>query len=156
MKIISILLISCGIFAAQKVDKSNFYEALESNSERIILSKIEALEKLNGSKDKDAYIGTLTMKSSKFKKTPKEKASVFRAGRDMLEKSISKAPKNGEYRFLRLIIQENSPKILKYSHDIESDVAFIYDTYNSLDAIVKKAIKNYAAESKHLSLDKLK
>ena len=156
MKIISILLVSYGIFVAQKIDKSDFYEALESNSESKISAKIAALEKLNSSKDKDAYIGALTMKRSKFMKTPKEKTTVFRTGRDMLENSINKAPNNGEYRFLRLIIQENSPKILKYSHDIQKDVEIINDTFNSLDPTLKRVIKNYAAESKHLSVDMLK
>ena len=156
MKIISILLVSYGIFTAQKIDKSNFYEALESNSESVISENIAALEKLNSSKDKDAYIGTLTMKRAKFMKTPKEKATIFRTGRDMLENSINKAPKNAEYRFLRLIIQENSPKILKYNHDIQKDVEIINDAFHSLDPIVKSAIKNYTAESKNLSVDMLK
>jgi len=156
MKIISILLVSYGVFIAQKIDKSNFYEALESNSESVISEKIAALEKLNSSKDKDAYIGALTMKRAKFMKTPKEKATIFRAGRDMLENSINKAPNNAEYRFLRLIIQENSPKILKYNHDIQKDVEIINNAFHSFDTTLKRVVKNYAAESKNLSVDMLK
>lgn len=156
MKIISLILVTCSFFFTQKIDKADFYVVLESDSESKISAKIATLDKLNTSKDKDAYIGTLTMKHSKFMKTPKEKIAVFRSGKDMLEKSIRSAPNNGEYRFLRLIIQENSPKILKYNSNIEEDIKIIQETFNSLDGLVKKVIKSYASGSKNLSAELLK
>ena len=114
-------------------------------------SKISALNKYSASNQKDAYLGALTMKKSQFEKTPKEKAQVFKIGKALLEKAIAKAPKRVEYRFLRLAIQENTPKILKYNTKIKEDTEMIHSSYKSLDITVKRVVKKYAESSKNLN-----
>jgi hypothetical protein len=156
MKIISILLVSFTLVSFSTIDKSSFYEAFESNSQSAIEKNIAQLQKEKQSTARDAYIGALTMKQSQFKEIPKEKLSFFKKGKAMLEAAIQKFPKNGEYRFLRLVIQENTPKILKYKLNIDEDVKIVINTYKSQDAAVKKSIKKYAEKSEHLSSTKLR
>ena len=73
-----------------------------------------------------------------------------------METSISKEPKNGELRFLRLAMQEKSPKILHYTGNIEEDKKILLETYESLEIIVKKVIKKYAEESTIISTSDFK
>ena len=138
------------------IDKLSFYKAFESDSEATMNSKIDTLKKYGNSDQKDAYLGALTMKKSQFEKTPKEKAEHFRTGKSFLESAIQNAPKKIEFRFLRLAIQENTPKVLKYHTNIEEDVKMIHDSYNSLDYTVKKVVKKYAESSKNLNSQLLK
>ena len=152
--VISILAIS--LTFSTSIDKLSFYKAFESNSEVTMQSKIESLEKLTQSDQKDAYLGAITMKKSQFEKTPKEKAELFKIGKTLLESAIDSSPKKVEYRFLRLAIQENTPKVLKYNTSIEEDVNMIQNSYSSLDGTVKRVIKKYAESSKNLNSQSLK
>jgi hypothetical protein len=92
------------------------------------------------------------MKKSGFEKTPKEKLELFKQGKTLLEKEISSNAKNTEYRFLRLIIQENAPAILKYQSNIVEDAKWIKANYSSLATDVKNSIVSYAKTSKNLDL----
>jgi 1-aminocyclopropane-1-carboxylate deaminase/D-cysteine desulfhydrase-like pyridoxal-dependent ACC family enzyme len=92
------------------------------------------------------------MKSASLKVTPKDKLEVFKKGKDLLEKAITANKKNTEYRFLRLMIQENAPKILKYSSNINEDATWIKEHYSKCSAEIIQAIKNYAAQSVVLDL----
>lgn len=139
-------------FTTYSIDKLNFYKAFESNSESLINLEIKKIKKLNPSTSKDAYLGALLIKKSNFKKNIKEKIEIFKQGKSLLEKAIASYPKKIEYRFLRLVIQENCPKILKYNNEIKEDVAIINKSYKNQESIVKKVIKNYAQKSKNLNL----
>ncbi len=147
----SILFVAAAISMAPVIDKLAFYKAFESDSQEKMESQLEGLKNAKPSTTRDAYIGALTMKRSQFMSTPKEKADIFKEGRVLLEEAIKKAPENGEYRFLRLAIQENVPKVLKYSSDIASDKAIIVKTYKSMDATLRKVVKEYAKQSANLS-----
>ena len=144
------------ILTFSSVDRASFYESFESNSKQKIEQQIEQLSKYKSTTTIDAYLGAITMKSAQFEKTPKDKASVFKKGSVLLENAISKEPKNGEFRFLRLVIQENSPKILKYTKNMEEDAEIVISSFKSLNPTVKTAIRNYSKHSSRLQLDDLK
>ena len=133
------------------IDKLNFYKVFESNSESLITLEIKKLRKLNSSNTKDAYLGALLMKKSKFQKNIKEKIEIFKQGKSLLEKAIQRNPKKIEYQFLRLVIQENCPKILKYNSEIKEDVETIHNSYHNLELSIKKVVKKYAQKSKNLN-----
>jgi hypothetical protein len=69
-----------------------------------------------------------------------------------LEKAILKNNKNAEYRFLRLIIQENAPKVLKYNANIKEDVKVVSSEYLSFASEVKSAVVNYSKTSASLKI----
>ncbi|MBB77563.1 MAG: hypothetical protein CL844_01015 [Crocinitomicaceae bacterium] len=133
------------------IDKLNFYKVFESNSESLINIEIQKLRKLNSSNTKDAYLGALLMKKAKFQKNIKEKIEIFKQGKSLLEKAIQTNPKKIEYRFLRLVIQENCPKILKYNSEIIEDSETIHNSYQELEFSIKKVVKKYAQKSKNLN-----
>ncbi len=77
---------------------------------------------------------------ARFEKGIKNKKRTFKQGANLLEKQIKRAPKNIELRFIRLSIQENSPKILGYNKNIKEDKIFII---NNLKFVKSKRDLDY-------------
>jgi|TARA_R110000737_G_scaffold75080_1_gene104510 hypothetical protein len=136
---------------AVSFSKADFYSVMSGDNENSISNYISKLENA-ASNEQKAYKGALLMKKASFQKTPKEKLVLFKEGRLLLENEISKDSKNTEYRFLRLIIQENAPKILKYNTNISEDAALVKKYYPSLNGDVKKAVESYSKSSTNLKL----
>ena len=150
-KLITLLFISLYITGSNSINKLDFYNTFKSDEKSVIEKGIKQIKEVNSSNLKNAYLGALVMKSAQFPSTPKEKIAVFKEGKELLESAISKEPKNGEFRFLRLATQEKSPKVLKYNGNIEEDKKILLSTYNSLEFTVKKVVKKYAEESTVIS-----
>lgn len=135
--------------ALQEFDKTDFYTVLKSGT----ISQIdEELSKIDASsvKDKDAFKGALLMKKAALLKVPKEKVDNFKKGATKLETVINTDSSNVEYRFLRLIIQEHAPKVVKYNSKIATDAAFIKKNYKHLSSDVQKILIDYSQTSKAL------
>jgi hypothetical protein len=132
--------------------KAEFFKSLSGNDPVSIAKMIEKINKASDGSDKTAYLGAIKMKHAEHQKTPKEKLAIFREGRDLLEKTIVKFPEKAEYRFLRLMIQENAPKVLKYNTNIKEDVKIITAAYQSMPSDVKTAVASYAKVSSNLKL----
>jgi hypothetical protein len=130
--------------------RSGFYSAMSSASVAVWNKQLEALKAFSGN-DKTAYEGALLMRKSGSQKTPGQKLSMFKQGYKLLEAAISKEPSNIEYKFLRLMIQENAPKIVGYNKNIADDAKSLKSGYKSLPATVQKAVLSYSKTSKALS-----
>ncbi|TLF45370.1 hypothetical protein [Maribacter aurantiacus] len=111
-------------------------------------------EKLSGISQDDAielygYKGAvLTLKANRAKAV-KDKKGFFKEGVSILEAAIASEPGNIELRFIRLSVQENAPKIVKYNDAIDSDKGFILDHFTEIkDGSLKKMIRNYIQGSK--------
>ncbi len=132
--------------------KTEYFKVFAGNDETGISKMVQKLEKLSENSDQTAYLGAIKMKKAEYLKTPKEKLELFKAGKELLEKSISKNNSNAEYRFLRLLIQENAPKVLKYNDKIQEDAKFISSNFANLNADVKTAVLNYSKTSPNLKI----
>ncbi len=104
---------------------------------------------------KTAYLGALNMKKAGLLKEPSEKLKLFKKGHQQLEDCIQKDSANLELRFLRLMIQENSPKILNYHANQSQDAAYLRKNYRKLDEVTKKALFSYSQKSKSLPVKDL-
>ena len=135
------------------VTRAEYYPVFGSTSAEDMENMIEVLEKSN---KQNAYLGAMKMKLSGFKEGMNEKLQTFKEGRTLLEEEIALDKKNVEWRFLRLVIQENTPKILKYKANLQDDVDFIETNYNSVESSLKKVIQNYAEKSEILNSTQLK
>lgn len=134
---------------AQQFDKTTYYEILKSGALTEINNEIELLD-ASAIKNKDAFTGALMMKKAGLLKVAKEKMSNFKKGAVKLETVLRADTSNVEYRFLRLIIQEHAPKVVKYNKNIETDAAFIKKNYKELSADVQKILIDYSQTSKFL------
>lgn len=73
-----------------------------------------------------------------------ERGGLVREGVEWIEKAVEKAPQNVEIRLIRLSVQENLPKLLKYHQNIEEDRELIKNAYPNLqDEGLKKMIQGY-------------
>jgi hypothetical protein len=134
----------------QSFDRQDFYAVMKSGKiERVN----EELAELSSSaiSEKEAYGGALMMRKAGLVKLPSQKLKLFKKGRIKLETALMNDNKNGEYHFLRLIIEEHSPKIVKYSADIETDKEYIKKSFKGLLPVVQQAIIDYSKNSNILS-----
>lgn len=129
-------------------DKQAFYNAMSSENLDEINTQLESV-KASTLDEKEAYEGALLMKKADMVSKAKEKLSLFKSGRTKLEAAIKK-DNNTEFIFLRLIIQEHAPKVVKYNSNIESDSTQIRNNYKNLPSVVQKAIQAYSKKSKVL------
>lgn len=155
MKLIFNLLFLFSAFISQAnpqktgFDKQAFYNAMSSDDLEEINTLLESV-KASTLDEKEAYEGALLMKKAGMVSKAKEKISLFKTGRTKLEAAIKKDNTNTEFVFLRLIIQEHAPKMVKYNSNIESDSALIRNNYKNLPSVVQKAIQAYSKKSKVL------
>ena len=135
------------IFLNYTQAQGDFYTVLKKNNLQEIEKKINQLATNKESSVNNAYLGTLLMKKSDFLKDLKTKIATFKKGHQLLEKEISENQSNTEYRFLRLAIQENAPKILKYNTNIEEDALYITKNHYKLNKGLKIIILEYSKQS---------
>ena len=96
-----------------------------------------------------AYKGAAIALQAKHSKSLKRKKEGFVKGVSLVEYAIEKAPHNIETRFIRLGIQENTPKLLKYKGNIEEDKHFILKQFIHIkSSSLKNHIKDYISQSK--------
>lgn len=144
------LLLSANFLLASM--NTTFYNALYSDSLETIESALEQLNKEKSTAIVNAYKGGLTMKKSDYLKSAAKKIETFKAGHKLLESSIKADPNNAEYRFIRLTIQENAPKILKYNKNIEEDKTLILKGYKKMSSKTRTYILDYAKQSDILTI----
>tara|TARA_R110002072_G_scaffold302060_2_gene483583 strand:- start:7905 stop:8390 length:486 start_codon:yes stop_codon:yes gene_type:complete len=152
MRLLSLLFLLIAFNSFAVIDKAKYFTIFKVNSLPDIEAEINFLKKEKQSQAKDAFLGAMIMKKAQFMKTPKDKLSLFKEGKILLENAIAKEPKNIIYRFLRFVIQENCPKILKYNTQIRTDSNIIRQNYKSLDKITKEFVRDYAKKSEVLNL----
>jgi len=94
------------------------------------------------------YKGATATILANFAKGVKVKTTYFKEGKKLLEQAIATNPKSVELRYLRLSVQENAPKVVRYKKHIPEDKQFILDHYQALkNAETKKYIKGFVSQS---------
>lgn len=157
--IIPLLLILAGFglraqeFRAHDFNRANFYAVMASGQLERIDQELERLDHDSLLPGKKAYEGALMMRKAGLVSRAGEKLRSFKTGRGELESAIARDSSNGEYRFLRLMIQEHAPGIVKYSSNIKQDRDLILRTFSGLPPSVQKAIIDYSKNSKTLHPD---
>lgn len=145
-----------GVAALQhKLDKEAFYKAMASGSLDEINNELETL-KTATINDKEGFEGALLMRKAGLVSKPKDKLANFKLGRIKMETALLNHDENAELHFLRFMIEEHAPKIVKYRSDILKDKAIILRSYKSLSPEVQHAIMDYSKTSKVLTTDELK
>jgi hypothetical protein len=132
--------------AGQGFDRVVFYAAMSSDNLNEINTQLNIIRGASIT-EKDAYEGALLMKKAGLVNSAKEKLSLFKSGRSKLESSILKEATNTEYRFLRVIIQEHAPKIVKYRNQLEEDSRLIRSNFKSLSQLLQQVIIDYSKKS---------
>jgi hypothetical protein len=152
LKVIFYILFSLFFSSAQELPdvRETYYSASKSkeNAEKfyVLLSKYNKDNKVFL-----AYKGAATALKSKFTADKKQRKELFVEGVSMVENAVKSEPNNAEIRLIRLSIQENTPKILKYKANIEEDKKILLNTFDKQSQPLKEYIKIYTKQSKVFS-----
>lgn len=142
------------VYNTGNIDREQFYKVFESDSPENIkelllhYQNIPVTESLN-----KVFKGALLIKKSAYLNTLSDRVEYFKLGRELIEEEIKKYPQEIEYRFIRLILQEQTPQVLRYKNEISEDKNIILESWNSIDNELKKRIIDYAAKSEVLDLN---
>lgn len=131
--------------------KEEYYAVMSAEDLAKISEQIVKIQSNQALRNKQAYMGAAQMKKAGLTGQPSEKLNLFKIGRQQLEQAIKKDSLNPELRFIRLMIQENSPKIVNYHNNLNQDAAYLRRNYKLLDALTRQAVLNYCQTSKVLS-----
>lgn len=161
-KIFLFLLFIIAVFAGNraecimlKFDKSLFYQVLKSGRVGEINTQLAKLDTTTLN-EKNAYEGTLLMKKAGLVQQPQEKILYFKSGRAKLEAAIAADQDNAEYHFLRLLIQEHAPEIVRYNGQLAEDRLFVGEHFDKLSPAVQKTVVDYCKTSAVLNREDLK
>ena len=94
-----------------------------------------------------AYYGAALALKAKYGQNVREKKEFFVEAVEYIEAAVKAEPNNIEIRLIRLSVQENSPRIVKYKANMDEDKALILENYNSQHTAVKRCIKDYITNS---------
>lgn len=131
------------------MDKTIFYRAMAVSNLSLVNEQLSRV-KASAAAEKQAYEGALLMKKAGLVPNAIDKLSLFKEGHAKLEAAIAADGNNTEYHFLRLMIQENAPKILRYNNDVEKDCQYIRTHFKNLTMTMQRIIADYSKKSKAL------
>lgn len=139
------------VFVGQAVaQEDDFYDIIQKNNKAELERGLKEMDKVKNAEQKEVYKGAIKAKIAQFEKAPREKVDLFKKGIAPIEASIEKNPNNVEFRFIRLILQENAPKVLKYSQNIEEDSNVIKKGYKNVSKKIQESMIEYSKNSKVL------
>ncbi|NND88838.1 MAG: hypothetical protein HKM28_06295 [Flavobacteriaceae bacterium] len=95
-----------------------------------------------------AYKGAIMTMMAKYTRNKSEKKDFFKEGVSLLEAAVESDPNNIEIRTIRLSIQENAPKFLRYHKNISEDKQYILEHYKEVrNAELKIFVKKFVQQS---------
>lgn len=95
-----------------------------------------------------AYKGAAIALKSRYTSDKKKRKELFVQGLKLVESAVKSQPNNVEIRLIRLSIQENTPKVLKYKGNVGEDKKIIVDSFEKQSKDLKEYIQIYAKQSK--------
>ena len=119
----------------------------------VLFNKLQSVSEKDGNVLM-AYKGASIAMKGRFEKGAKQKSTIFKKGITLVESALAKDSENIEIRFIRLSIQQNSPKILKYKKNIDEDKDFILSNYRAIKSYaLKNYIREYIFNSSHFTVE---
>jgi len=145
---ITSLMLSVDISLVRKQYKATVLSQVKTE---ILYTKLQKITKKDN-KVLVAYKGAVTALFAKKQKGAKTKKEFFEKGVDLIEYAVKSNPNNIEIRFVRLTVQQNSPKFLKYNKQISADKNFLKTHFKAVKSkVLKKYILEYILQSKHFT-----
>jgi hypothetical protein len=150
---IFIFILLLGLFSPSLTKVRTDYKKSFNNKEVTLqLNKYLAKVKKTDKKLLVAYKGAVLILMAKYSKVIKEKIFFFKEGATLLNFAIFEEPANVEMRCIRLSIQENAPKLLKYRANKTEDKQFIKDGYDTIKSTtIKTYVRGFIMQSKSFS-----
>jgi tRNA nucleotidyltransferase/poly(A) polymerase len=133
--------------------RKQYTNAIDSKANAEKFYKLLERVSTGDSKTLVAYKGASIALQAKFSPKKEDKKKQFVEGTQLLEFALKNDPKNLEIRLIRLSIQENTPKIMKYKANIAEDKQFIVSNFAKQNNSIKEFVKLYLKQSKVFSAE---
>ena len=148
-----ILILLLGLFSPSLTKvRTDYKKSFNSKEVTLQLNNYLAEVKETDKKLLVAYKGAVLIIMAKYSKVIKEKKTFFKEGATLLNFAIFEEPANVEMRCIRLSIQENAPKLLKYRANKTEDKQFIKEGYKNIKSTpIKKYVRGFIMQSKSFS-----
>jgi hypothetical protein len=99
-----------------------------------------------------AYKGAVSTLKAKFAKARSDKKEFFKEGISWVESAVKADGSNIEIRYIRMSVQENSPRFLGYHKNIDEDKEFILKNYKTISSTeLKELVKDFVLKSENFS-----
>ncbi|MDN3723347.1 hypothetical protein QRD02_03055 [Aequorivita sp. SDUM287046] len=132
--------------------RSQYPQAVESVENTSKLDQTFSAINVSSNPILRAYKGAVLTLKAKFSKKKSDKKEFFKEGVSLIESAANAEPSNIEIRYIRLSVQENSPKFLGYDNNIESDKNFILKNCANISSKeLKNIIREFALNSRNFS-----
>jgi hypothetical protein len=97
-----------------------------------------------------AYKGAVSTLKAKFAKSRSDKKEFFKEGVSLIESAVKADPSNVEIRYIRISVQENSPRFLGYHKNIDEDKEFILKNFKAISSTdLKELVKDFILKSEN-------
>lgn len=155
MKTILITLLLCVSIPSSELNeiRKTFKDASENKSNAETFYELVQSKDYNDEVVYNAYDGASEIILSKYLGSNMEKLKYFNRGSEKIDKAVDDDSSNTEIRFIRLVIQMNTPPFLNYDENIEEDKSFLLSHYSDCSSSVRKMISEYASMSDSFSTD---
>lgn len=135
-------------FSQELAQVRTAYATLENDTAKVevLYNTLQNVSEKNNTLS--GYKGAIMVFKADAEKGIKNKKFYFKEGVMLLENALTKDSNNIELRTLRLGIQENAPRFLKYNDDIAQDKQFILEHYKATPSkAVRDFVKGYVMQS---------
>jgi hypothetical protein len=102
----------------------------------------------NESATVQAYVCAVEMKQAEYPINPISKLKIFNRTKKKLNILIRDNPENIDLRYVRLLLQEQTPSILGYKDNIEEDKKFLKNEFDLKN--ISKDLKEYIYQNTSL------
>ncbi len=142
----STFFLSLTVFAQTEEIRNSYHAATQSEADAEVFYNLVKDISKSDKPEMVAYKGAAKALLARYEPLTKRKEKL-KEGINWVEDAIAKAPNNTEVRLIRLSIQENIPKFLKYNDNIDEDRQFIKDSLpNIKDKGLVEMINGYFNE----------
>ncbi|HLS96494.1 hypothetical protein BC792_10839 [Sphingobacterium allocomposti] len=94
-----------------------------------------------------AYKGASLILRARLLPKQEDKRKAVVEGVALLDGAVRSAPKEVEIRLIRLAIQENAPKVIRYKKNMGEDKQMILSNFAAQPTAVKNLVRRYAQQS---------
>ena len=141
------------VISAEITEIRELYKMADLSEDNAVQLELK-LQEVTKSDDKVlvAYKGAVNAMLAKYEKGVKNKKERFKNGVALLEYAAQEDVNNIEIIFVRLSVQQNSPKFLNYNKNIEVDKSYLLNNYPGIASEeLRSYIKEYILHSNNFS-----
>lgn len=108
----------------------NYYSDIVNDEKKCTTYLNKLKSEKNNSATVTAFIAALTASGAQFQLNPFSRIATVNDAHELFEKAVSDEPQNPEIRYLRITVEQNTPRFLGLSAHINEDKKIVLDRFD--------------------------